>query len=259
MALAACGSTPESVTETPDAVDAAGNLDATPPLDAPPADVADALGEVSGDAVFDEPPGDNAVADAALDSTPDAEPDVTLDAAPDAEPDVDADATGFECRPGFATTDFGVALSIDLARCEFSLAELSSGVSLDYTVLIESSDVEVWSEPLDAGQCARPDESGLALQERVQGNGQSWCVCDEGRCMGSEPEFRPLDPGTYAGAIEWDGRNWFGPSDFGNPPGDPFPPGDYLFVVRAAGQYRLSDGSTPSWDISATAPIRVTE
>lgn len=257
LAVVACGSTPEAGTDAVDAADALVDLDAMPAPDGSSADVADLSNDVAGDAALDVPSLADAAADA--DATLDATLDTEPDGASDAEPDIVPDSSGFECRPGSASTDFGVALRIDLERCEFSLAELSLGVVLDYTVQIESSEAEVWSEPLDAGQCGRPDESGLVVQERVEGNDQSWCVCDEGRCMGPEPEFIRLPPGTYDGAIDWDGRNWFGPSDFGNPPGEPFPPGDYLFVVRAAGQYRLADGSTPSWDISATAPIRVTE
>lgn len=36
-----------------------------------------------------------------------------------------------------------------------------------------------------------------------------------------------LAPGRYEGTFDWPGRQWDGPSDTGNPLGDPFPAGDY--------------------------------
>ena len=35
--------------------------------------------------------------------------------------------------------------------------------------------------------------------------------------------------------FEWDGVHWTGPSDWGNPPGPPFPPGKYTLEVSAIG------------------------
>lgn len=32
--------------------------------------------------------------------------------------------------------------------------------------------------------------------------------------------------------FEWDGRNWTGPSDFGNPKGKAFPAGEFTVLVR---------------------------
>ena len=45
-----------------------------------------------------------------------------------------------------------------------------------------------------------------------------------------------LVAGTYPDSLPWDGVNWFGPSDFNNPKGPPFPPGTYAVKIRAIGQ-----------------------
>lgn len=255
-----CGATPEPAETGPleDTSDLGSDL---PAADVPVADVGDDLVHTD----------DLPIASDAVDSRDDVEVVDGPDADPsdaevvDAEPDAEVDAVEpgdvgpRECTPGSAATDFGLSIAIDLERCVFSQAELRGGVELPYEVLIRASDAQVWSRPLDAGGCATPGDSGIAIQERVQGGDESWCICDEGLCMAPEPTFSLLTPGTYADSIEWDGRNWFGPSDFGNPPGEAFPPGEYLFVVRGAGTIRRADGSTSEWDISATAPIVVVE
>ncbi len=147
------------------------------------------------------------------------------------EPDADPE---FECRPSGASTSFGIGLAIDLERCGFSPAELAATVEFSYTDRIEASDTPVWSSSLDAGGCDRAGASGLKTQERVQGGGESWCICDEGLCFEEPAEFALLERGVFHDSVEWDGRNWFGPSDSGNPSGDPFPR-EHLLVVRAAG------------------------
>lgn len=162
------------------------------------------------------------------------------------------------CEVGIAETGFGVRLVVELERCAFTAAELEGGVPLTYRVEVDS-DTPVWSRPLDAGGCDQPDASGLRVLERVTGGDQNWCICDSGLCMAPEPQFSVLDPGVFPAEIVWDGRNWSGPSDTGNPPGPPFPPGEYRFAVRAAGQYEDPSGVLLEWDITATAPVRVLE
>lgn len=162
-----------------------------------------------------------------------------------------------ECRAGTASTNFGVTLRIELEQCAFTSQELAAGVTLGYTVVLEDHGTYVWSKPLDAGRCDQPGASGLRVQERIQGDGQQWCVCDTGLCMDPVRVDQLLVDGTYQDTIQWDGRNWQGPSDTGNTPGDRFPPGDYLFVVRAAGFFGDAPGVNALWDITATAPVYV--
>ena len=262
VALDTAGDAPEDSSEdtpTDTALDAPADAAADATVDGSPDDVpGDAPVDVPGDAAED------ATSDTAADTVSDAATDTPVDAGGDASDDTAADVApdvpdSLRCEPDTASTSFGVSLTIDLERCEFTLAELRAGVTLEYEIEIRPSLTEVYSRPLDAGHCMRPGDSGLNTLERVFGGDESWCVCDEGLCMGSEPEFARLPSGNYTESITWDGRNWFGPSDFGNPPGDPFPPGDYRFSVQAAGQYMSAEGRTLEWDITAAVPIRVVE
>lgn len=255
LGLLGCGTDPAAEVEPGDAStdsDAdAPNSDAA--VDAPAEDIpSDApVTDVLTDAPHDAPD-DVIPTDTPLEPDGSGEPDAPVEVG---EPDVSPE---FQCIARSATTSFGIELAIDLDRCVFSLSELADGVTLPYTVRIETGETPVWSRSLDAGGCDRAGESGLAILERVQGGDQSWCVCDEGLCFESPAEFAILEPGTFQDSIEWDGRNWFGPSDFGNPVGDPFPPGEYSFAVRAAGQY-VDDERALEWDITVTAPILVNE
>ena len=64
-----------------------------------------------------------------------------------------------------------------------------------------------------------------------------------------------LRAGRYEGSFEWTGRNWYGPSDTGNPMGAPFPPGTYTLEIRAEGLYRLEEdcATCPApYDVRAT-------
>jgi hypothetical protein len=136
----------------------------------------------------------------------------------------------------------GVRLDLTEIPASLTLAEAAAGVTFRYAVVVEAGVPGVASLPLDAGQCDAPGPSGLRLLERLSGEGQTFCLCDVGRCF---PQVEPLDllPGRHAEALEWTGRNWFGPSDTGNAMGDPFPPGRYIFEVRAEGTYAGPPGA----------------
>ncbi len=46
----------------------------------------------------------------------------------------------------------------------------------------------------------------------------------------------PLPKGRYQGSFDWDGVNWGGPSDTGEPKGPAFPPGKHTLSVSTAGE-----------------------
>lgn len=163
------------------------------------------------------------------------------------------------CEVGEASTIFGVRIRIALEDCSFSRAELEQGVDLAYLVEVDADESLVLSRPLDSGGCDGADDSGLRTFARIEGGGQSWCICDSGRCPFPGEDFKTLNSGTWTEVVRWDGRNWFGPSDFGNPPGPSFPPGEYTFSIRAAGDFVGADGRSGPWDITVTAPIFVTD
>ncbi|MCB9532448.1 MAG: hypothetical protein H6700_11840 [Myxococcales bacterium] len=164
-----------------------------------------------------------------------------------------------ECAPTRASTAFGATITLDTGRCVFSLDELARGVEFSYTVEIPPNTPPVFSRPLDAGGCDAPDPSGLRIIESVGGGDQSWCICDTGLCMAPPPEAVPLEPGVYAATFSWNGRNWGGPSDTGQPEGPAFPLGDFQVTLRAAGIFIDADGSERTWDTSVSTWIRIVE
>jgi hypothetical protein len=124
---------------------------------------------------------------------------------------------------------------------------------IPYDVVVASDATNVVPQPQDAGGCGQPGTSGLILFERVDGGGQAYCLCDTGLCLAMPLPPRTLHAGTYATTFSWDGKNWNGPSDTGNPQGPPFPPGDYTVSVSAIGTQ-----GTASFAVSATLAIRLT-
>ncbi len=145
----------------------------------------------------------------------------------------------------------GVSIDLSGNHCVYSLSEISAGIDLHYRILVEQELHEVVSRPLDAGQCDPPGPSGLRTFEKIHGNDQTYCICDSGLCDGGSDSFT-LMPGDYSDTFEWQGLNWNGPSDTGNLPGDPFPPGAYTLVVRTEGNH----GPLQS-DFAVTATMKI--
>lgn len=130
----------------------------------------------------------------------------------------------------------GVSFSLEGNECRFTVAQAQAGITFGYRVIVEDVVKNVISLPLDAGFCDEPGPSGLRVFEKIHGNGQQYCICDEGLCM-NQAQPVTMHPGSFDAVFEWDGVNWYGPSDTGNPKGQPFPPGNYTLVVRAEGKY----------------------
>ena len=91
--------------------------------------------------------------------------------------------------------------------------------------------------PNDAGNCQAPGASGLIVSGEVDGDGQHYCLCDQGLCPPPSDPPVELVAGSYPETFGWNGVNWNGPSDTANPFGPPFPPGDYIVQVRATGEF----------------------
>jgi hypothetical protein len=151
--------------------------------------------------------------------------------------------------------------------CVFTLAQAMAGVSFSYDLVIDE-DVPgfVASPPYDYG----PDAAGLEISEQISGGIQLYCVCDRGLPFQSCPlddggkYFPGFDAGTcnpitlpkgaYHRVLDWDGRNWYGPSDTGQREGPPFPPGDYAFKVEAKGKLANDGGAD---NVGVTAQFRI--
>lgn len=144
----------------------------------------------------------------------------------------DDDATLGDCTGPAELPEACIAIA---SGGTFSLEEAAAGLAIPWEVQV-SADVTVTPTIGGASGCANPGPSGLVVFERLSGSGELYCLCDEGLCK--EPAFAPtpLTVGSYPGTFTWTGRNWTGPSDTGNPMGEPFPPGTYTLEVSAAGE-----------------------
>jgi hypothetical protein len=119
-------------------------------------------------------------------------------------------------------------------NCIFTLAEAALGISIEYELVLENEVPDV--VPHSQQSCpGPPGASQLYLFERLSGGNESYCICDNGLCPAPPDTPITLHPGTYPGVFEWDGKNWNGPSDTGNPKGPPFPPGEYTLDVSTTG------------------------
>jgi hypothetical protein len=164
-------------------------------------------------------------------------------------------AGGAACTGDGSSTLPGVHIDFPAQPCKFTLAEAAAGISIAYSVVIDQSVSGVLPEPQDAGNCGSPGPSGLIVFEQLEGGGQSYCLCDVGLCPPPSDVPVTLSPGTYPGTFEWDGKNWNGPSDTGNPKGSPFPAGSYTLTVSAIGQSESMGGNKNPFKVEGTFGI----
>jgi hypothetical protein len=127
----------------------------------------------------------------------------------------------------------------------YTLAEAAKGVKLAYKIIVAQDYEGVI--PLQSGPSFHepPGPSGLHPRERISGKDQLYCLMDFGLAPPPKEVARTIKKGTYEHAFEWDGRNWTGPSDFGNPKGKPFPAGTYDVTVTLRGKLVTDKGKVP--------------
>lgn len=172
-------------------------------------------------------------------------PDASL---PDARlPDAPA-ADAAPCVGESGSTLAGVSIAV-AGPCVFTLAQAAAGIEIPYQVVAVAAVADVRPAAQDAGGCGQPGPTGLILFETVAGGGQQYCLCDTGLCAPAMP-LTTVPAGSFPATFSWNGRNWTGPSDFGNPVGPPFPEGDYTFRVSATG---TAGGA--AFEVFATYPI----
>jgi hypothetical protein len=127
----------------------------------------------------------------------------------------------------------------------FTLAEAAKGVQLPYKIVVGQDYEGVIPLPNPPSYHEPAGPSGLHPREQIAGDKQLYCLVDFG--LGAPPKevVKALKKGTYSHSFEWDGRNWTGPSDFGNPKGKPFPAGTYEVTVTLRGKVVTEKGTVP--------------
>lgn len=120
----------------------------------------------------------------------------------------------------------------------FTLSELAQGITIDYQLVLRDEIENAYLYQYDLSG------NGPIPTATVEGNGQYYGLDDGG---GAPPIWIPntIKQGTYSHTFEWDGRNWTGPSDWGNPKGGPFPAGIYKLSI-VCGRSKPLDESDPS-------------
>jgi hypothetical protein len=154
----------------------------------------------------------------------------------------------------------GVSIQFPNAPCTFSLAQAAGGIQIAYQVVVAQNLAGVHPTPGDAGHCQTPDASGLIVGFSFDGNGQKYCRCDTGLCAAATTFTTAPAVGSYDTTIAWDGRNWSGPSDTGNPEGAAFPVGTYQLTLTAAGTWDNPDAGSAgrSYTVTGTRTIVLT-
>ena len=137
---------------------------------------------------------------------------------------------------------FEKAVSIEIPKAEYrwSQAEVAKGVRFDYVVRMAQDLPEVVSSDPEGG-----GDVGLNPVAHVFGKGQRYHPYDHGHPGPPQFEGGPVKKGVTERHLDWDGRNWDGPSDTQQPKGPAFPPGEYTFRVEIAGYVDLGQGRRP--------------
>jgi hypothetical protein len=158
------------------------------------------------------------------------------------------DAAALACASESRSTLPGIRIEVVEGPCRLTLDEAAAGVAFTYRVVVERDLPGVTTQPL--GTCQRPGPAGLFVLPRIHGSGRTYCLCDLGFCFDEERRV-DLAAGSDADVFTWCGREWFGPSDFMNPVGEPFPPGTYTFEARSAGVWEDAEGVERAFELVA--------
>jgi hypothetical protein len=166
--------------------------------------------------------------------------------------------TGDGCNGGKSSDLPGVELRFTDESCTFTQAQVAAGIAINYQLIVAENLTDIFVEPLDIGRCQKPDpQHGLIVSFVIEGGRERNCLCDTAFC-GVARIRSGSKPGTYPGAVNWDGRNWAGPSDVSSPKGPAFPPGTYVVMVRAQGTRRALNMSDVPYQVLARRFITIT-
>lgn len=136
----------------------------------------------------------------------------------------------------------------------YTVAEAAKGIKIPYKIIVEQDLSNVIPLPYGPSNYTPAGPSGMHPLERISGNGNNYALLDFG--LGRPPQeiVKTIKKGTYTHTFEWDGRNWNGPSDTGQPKGKPFPPGTYDLTISMHGKVVTDAGKKP-YEITRKAKV----
>jgi hypothetical protein len=136
----------------------------------------------------------------------------------------------------------------------FTTAEAAKGIKIPFEIVVLEDRNEVIPLPPGPSYNTPAGPSGLFPFLRIDGMKQLYAPLDFG--LGAPPKEKAttIKKGIYKDTFTWDGRNWTGPSDFGNPKGKPFPPGEYKITISVAGKLKTENATRP-YAITGTAKL----
>jgi hypothetical protein len=137
---------------------------------------------------------------------------------------------------------------------KWSVDELAAGIVVEWEVQVDKDFDDVVSYPTRGPNVYK----GLAVHCEIFGNDQYYGLNDFGHPGPPQYKAQAVKEGAYQGELEWDGRNWNGPSDYDAPKGDAFPAGDYQLRLTLHGMVDTGHGRRP-FSIVRVAPVVVTE
>jgi hypothetical protein len=155
---------------------------------------------------------------------------------------------------GESTIQKKVTIEFPDVGYRFTLAEAAAGVKLNYTIVVADDVPGVIPKSQRTVDGAGPGRTGLLEFEKISGHEQSYSLFDFGYAQPRPAEPITLKKGRYACAVEWNGRNWDGPSDTSHGYGPPFPPGEYQLAVSMVGHVQTPRGERP-YEIVRAAPV----
>jgi hypothetical protein len=163
-------------------------------------------------------------------------------------------SAGAAPKPGGKALKDVVKIQFPEKGYAFTTAEAARGVKLTYRIVVSEDFPNVIPLPHGPSSATPPGPSGLYPLERIAGNGQVYCLLDFG--LGAPPRevVKTVKRGNYLHAFTWDGRNWMGPSDTGQPKGKPFPAGTYTITVTLRGYLKTAEGKK-AYNISGSTKL----
>ncbi|HKP61167.1 MAG TPA: hypothetical protein VJV78_30765 [Polyangiales bacterium] len=152
----------------------------------------------------------------------------------------------FDCVTTAESDLAGVRVEFPDESCTFSLEQARKGVDMRFRIVVDRDIADVAGIAPDAGRCQLPEPGLLEPRVTLGGNRQFYGIVDVGGCAPQRFSRGTLRRGTYPGVLHWEGRNWYGPSDTGNPVGAAFPAGLYTLTVTASGYVGIPDDDADS-------------